>query len=358
MQALLFEKPQVLPVAEFDESFFPAIPIGREVETPAGYIDLLLVSPHGKLIIVETKLWKNPEKHRTVVAQIIDYAKELSRWSYDDFETKVNKSLRSNPGETSTFAALVEAPLLEAGVKFESFQEQLISSLLAGEFLLLIVGDRISPNLALLSSSISGVPGLNFRLGLVELHLHRVEEGSEWPLLVIPDVVGKTVEKVRGVVQIQYKGERPKVEIAVEDDDKSSPRGKTNRMLFLNQVRLDLRPVFEKWLDAWEGIGWSMNWGVKGFSLRIKIGEDTQSVMYAFPDWAISIIREDDMDLYGMGIERFQSYREKISHISAANRILENRKRYVNLEDVSGESLDTLFQAMTDLFNSSAQSED
>jgi len=34
-------------------------------------------------------LWKNPEKHRKVVAQIIDYAKELATWDYDELSTSV-----------------------------------------------------------------------------------------------------------------------------------------------------------------------------------------------------------------------------------------------------------------------------
>jgi len=37
----------------------------------------------GYLTLVETKLWRNPESRRTVIGQIIDYAKELSRLSYE-----------------------------------------------------------------------------------------------------------------------------------------------------------------------------------------------------------------------------------------------------------------------------------
>lgn len=89
LQELLYSHPELLPVDGFDESFSPPIPIGREVRTASGPIDNLYVSPTGGITIVETKLWKNPEKHRTVVAQIIDYAKELATWDYDDFSAAV-----------------------------------------------------------------------------------------------------------------------------------------------------------------------------------------------------------------------------------------------------------------------------
>ena len=78
MQEILFRYPLLLPIKEVDESFCPLISLGREI---AG-IDNLYISPTGLLTIVETKLWRNPEAHRTVVAQILDYAKKLNLWDY------------------------------------------------------------------------------------------------------------------------------------------------------------------------------------------------------------------------------------------------------------------------------------
>ena len=87
------EHPEVLPVAYFDEVYSPAIPV-EEIETSSGYIDNLYVSPAGAITIVETKLWRNPQKHRTVLAQIIDYAKELSKWDYDQLNAAILKAAR------------------------------------------------------------------------------------------------------------------------------------------------------------------------------------------------------------------------------------------------------------------------
>jgi len=74
LQSLIHQHPEILPVESFDETYAPAIPVGREISTSSGYIDNLYVSPSGAITAVETKLWTNPERHRTVVAQIIDYA--------------------------------------------------------------------------------------------------------------------------------------------------------------------------------------------------------------------------------------------------------------------------------------------
>ena len=57
--------------------FSGPVPICTELNTPAGAIDNFLVTPKGLPVLVECKLWRNPEARREVVGQILDYAKEL-----------------------------------------------------------------------------------------------------------------------------------------------------------------------------------------------------------------------------------------------------------------------------------------
>ncbi len=73
LQNLLFRHASLLPLKDIGTDFSPGIPVGREIANT----DLLLVSPAGAITIVETKLWRNPEAHRTVVAQILEYARSL-----------------------------------------------------------------------------------------------------------------------------------------------------------------------------------------------------------------------------------------------------------------------------------------
>src|SRR6056297_3147066 len=75
LQALLDENPAILPVSDFDESFGPVVSLGREIMG----IDNLFISPNGRLTLVETKLWRNPQATRHVLVQILDYASRLAR---------------------------------------------------------------------------------------------------------------------------------------------------------------------------------------------------------------------------------------------------------------------------------------
>ena len=76
LQNLLHNNPQSLPTEEIDTAYKNLVPVCTELSTPAGPIDNLFVTPEGKLVVLEAKLWRNPEARRKVIGQILDYAKE------------------------------------------------------------------------------------------------------------------------------------------------------------------------------------------------------------------------------------------------------------------------------------------
>ena len=100
LQDLLYRHPQALPVTEIDDSFSGLVPVCREMETPVGPVDVVYVTRTGRPVIVEAKLWRNPEARRKVIGQILDYAKELSRWNYETFDAAVRRARRAEDGES------------------------------------------------------------------------------------------------------------------------------------------------------------------------------------------------------------------------------------------------------------------
>ena len=81
LQQLLHRHPSSLPIAEIEPGLGRIIPVGMELQTPAGFIDNLFVTQEGNLVVVECKLWRNTEARRLVLAQIIDYAQSMQKWS-------------------------------------------------------------------------------------------------------------------------------------------------------------------------------------------------------------------------------------------------------------------------------------
>src|SRR5262245_10900700 len=85
LRDLLFVRPEILPIDEIDPAVGPLVPVARELNVPGvGRIDAFLADGRGHLVIVECKLWRNPQARREVVGQILDYARALAGFSYDD----------------------------------------------------------------------------------------------------------------------------------------------------------------------------------------------------------------------------------------------------------------------------------
>lgn len=192
IQKLIHEHPSCLPISEIDPIFVGPVPICMELNTPAGPIDNFMVTPSGLPVLVECKLWRNPEMRRQVVSQILDYAKELSRWSSSDLQREASRRL----GRSGN--ALLEL-VREAGheVNEADFNDALTANLRRGRFLLLIVGDGIREGVEAITEYLQAHAGLHFTLGLVEVPIFVTPSGER---LVVPRVLARTQALVRTVV--------------------------------------------------------------------------------------------------------------------------------------------------------------
>ena len=88
LQELLVSSPQLLPVSSLRPDVGELICIGREVPTRnSGTMDNLYLSTGGYIVLVETKLWRNPEARRAVVSQVLDYVKDLATRDFEWLNT-------------------------------------------------------------------------------------------------------------------------------------------------------------------------------------------------------------------------------------------------------------------------------
>lgn len=194
IQELIHAHPECLPIAEIDPIFSNPIPICKELNTPAGQIDNFMVTASGLPVLVECKLWRNPEGRREVVGQILDYAKELSRWSSSDLQREVSRRLRRTDNSLLQLVRTVRSDVDEI-----HFNDALTANLRRGRFLLLIVGDGIREGVEAISEYLQLHAGLHFSLGLVELPVYLMPDGSR---LVAPRVLARTTVVTRNVVAL------------------------------------------------------------------------------------------------------------------------------------------------------------
>ncbi|WP_052736559.1 DUF4268 domain-containing protein [Aquincola tertiaricarbonis] len=192
LQRQLFEQPHALPLKEIAPHLGEVAPVCMELNTLAGPADILYVTTTGQVVLVETKLWRNPEARRTVVAQILDYAKELTAWTYEDLDREVAKATGRGPGYL-----LVSARQRFATLDEREFTDGINHSLRRGEIVLLIVGDGIRSGTEALVAFLERYGSLRFSFGLVEVAAYQLGDG----VLLCPRVLAKT-ELIRRVVAV------------------------------------------------------------------------------------------------------------------------------------------------------------
>jgi hypothetical protein len=100
LQRFIFENPDSLPLADVKQDARLMI-VGREFPTSSGPIDVLAIDGDGDIYVVETKLYKNPDKRR-VIAQLLDYGAALWRGYADpgSFIAALEASVNRQAGGT------------------------------------------------------------------------------------------------------------------------------------------------------------------------------------------------------------------------------------------------------------------
>ncbi len=224
LRDLIFAHPEILPLAELEPEIGQVLPVAIEVNLPgAGFIDVLLVSEHGRLIVVECKLWRNPQARREVVGQVLDYARELARYGYEDLQRVVSARTGRRGNVLHDLAAAAGSMLGEA-----QFVDRVSRDLAAGRFLLVIAGDGITEGAQRIGEYLSAQAGLAFDLAMVEIAEYRFTDPltSTERRIVQPRLLARTATIDRFVIRSDIPG--IVVESEVDGGD-SSPSGRASR---------------------------------------------------------------------------------------------------------------------------------
>jgi len=191
LQNRLYECPSALPFGEIDAGYRRVCALCREMNTAAGPIDIVYITPEGRLVIVETKLWRNPEARRKVVGQILDYAKELTAWSYSDLQREVTK--RTGIKGNSPFS-LVSKVFPEA--EEAAFVDSVSASLARGDFMLVIAGDGIHQGAKGIVDFLQSTAHMRFILAMVEVGVYKLPQAEDY--FIQPRILARTqiIERV------------------------------------------------------------------------------------------------------------------------------------------------------------------
>ena len=199
LQRLIMRHHSLLPVEQIEPAFNTLVPICIELPVKSGFLDNLLVTPAGDLALVECKLWRNPEAQREVVAQIIDYAREISTWTYETLQEAIRHTKPPDGSDENTTRSLYELVSAKGEIDEASFHDAVSRNLKRGRFLLLIVGDGIREGVEGMAEFLQQHAGFHFTLAFVEIALFETRGGY----IAQPRVLARTTMIPRGIVTLE-----------------------------------------------------------------------------------------------------------------------------------------------------------
>ncbi len=198
LQELLFEHPECIPISDIEPGFSTLVSVCREMPTPHGPIDNLFMTMDGDIVLVEAKLFRNPEARRKVVAQALDYASCLFEMGYEQFQAA---ALKGDGGKRSKATSLYELFRSDPEALDESrFIDAVSRNLRRGRIVILVVGDGIREEAERLTEALQSHAGFHFTFALVELALFELPDGLG--RVIVPSTLAKTTMIPRGIVEL------------------------------------------------------------------------------------------------------------------------------------------------------------
>ncbi len=193
LEQALVTRPDLLLLDRIDSQSGKPMLIGRQLNFPdRGTLDLLFLEATGVLTLVETKLVKNHEARREVLAQILDYASCLAEMSFEDLEESIFSP--AQPLENQEPKDLVAAIWKFAGHGepkgdgynrwSDEFKRRVTDNLRRRCLRLLIIADHIDHRLRDILAFTVGGARPDFQIALVEIPLYTFGALGERHLVV------------------------------------------------------------------------------------------------------------------------------------------------------------------------------
>lgn len=199
LQNYIHDNPGSIPLYEIDDDIKLLI-LAREFSTESGPIDAIGIDQNGGIYIVETKLYKNPDK-RLVVAQVLDYGASLaftkdSGGFIQQLENKVQKHFNTNlRNKIQEYFDLLEE-------ETEQVINKLEVNLETNQFRFVVLMDKLENRLKDLIIFLN--QSCSFDIYGVELDYYKYQDFE----ILIPKLFGAEIKKE--VKTIQNSGNRRK----------------------------------------------------------------------------------------------------------------------------------------------------
>jgi hypothetical protein len=204
LQSLLYHHPKVLPIEQIEPGFGQLIPLCQELPLSfgagrTGDLDHLFITKDGRLVLVETKLWRNADARRKVVAQAMEYGAAVFRLNYEELDAAASLARKRAHEQPTHIFEIVRSH--EKGIDEPAFVDAVSHNLRCGRAIIAVVGDGIREDIVPLAELLQRHAGHRFIFALIELAIYKTPEAGVD--IIVPSILAQTALIERGVVRIE-----------------------------------------------------------------------------------------------------------------------------------------------------------
>lgn len=327
LQKYIHDNPESIPLYDIKEDIRLLI-LAREFSTDSGPIDALGVDKDGEIYLVETKLYKNPDK-RLVVAQVLDYGAFLwhSYNNFDEFARVLDEKVNEKFGAGLNQKLKDFFGIDDEGVSalLENFKKNLNE----GNFKFVVLMDKLHSQLKDLIIFIN--ENSRFDIFAVEMEYYKYEDYE----IMIPKLFGAEVKKDIGVSSAK----------AGRQWDEKNFFEEAEKILDKNELEI-LKDVYD-----FAGTKGTVAWG-KGvsatFSMRLKSSEFQRNIFTTFSKGRTWIRIGSISQFFGIEIGKWLAYEiRKIGVEIPQDKNLEHAYPEFNVVKLNREQI-TIFKKIID----------
>jgi len=203
LEAVLSKSPELLCLETKRTGVYGPFVVFNQLslDTPQGrtvYPDIVLLAASGDVVIVEVKLFANPElRDRRVIAQAVEYASSLALLNEDSMARLFNA------GNDFDWSALVRSHF-----PAEEDPDELAATMLQkaadGDVHIVIACDKVPKGVYELARSVSAQSNLGFSLNVVEVSPFVPQDGPAEAIMFVPSARLATEIVARTAISITY----------------------------------------------------------------------------------------------------------------------------------------------------------
>jgi len=266
LQKYIHENPGAIPIEDIKEDVQLLI-LERESPTPVGPIDILATDSDGDIYIIETKLYRNPDK-RQVLAQVLDYGAALWGLVSDPDEWLQQLEMRrANKSEEG----LVELFETNFGNN-QQVMDGIKSSLQNGTYHFLILMDEVHSPLKNLILYIN--ENSRFSVYAVEMELYE-HDGYQ---ILIPHLFG--AESQKKATSVSQSNRRKWDEHSFFEDAQAK----------LEQEEIDvIRKIYNAACEFADQIFWGTGKDKGSFNPKVNVISSTKSLFNIYSDGLLTM---------------------------------------------------------------------